>query len=128
MIPFSEKLATLVVNGVETEINAAVYGEGAVLVLTDAFEKSPSDFTGRGREPYRAALVVRNGKIQENMTVRPALIGGDVRDDGMEHVSIRSTTPNFNHVILEGSEFTITGCDFSADTDSDGKRVCDFDG
>ena len=128
MIPFSEKLATLVVDGVETEINAAVYGEGAVLVLTDAFEKSPSDFTGRGREPYRAALVVRNGKIQENMTVRPALIGGDVRDDGMEHVSIRSTTPNFNHVILEGSEFTITGCDFSADTDSDGKRVCDFDG
>lgn len=127
-IPFGEKLATLVVDGVEKEINYAVYSENAVLVLTDAFETSPSDFTGRGREPYRAALVVRDGKIAENMTVRPALVGGTVSDTAMDGVRISSTTPNFNHVIVENSEYTLKDCSLEADTQSDGKRVCDFDG
>ena len=127
-IPFGEKLATLVVNGVEREVNASVYGEDAVLVLSDAFEVSPSDFTGRGREPYRAALVVRDGAIAENMSVRPALVGGSITDSGMEGVTVRSTTANFNHVIVENSEFSIRDCTLKADTASDGKYVCDFDG
>lgn len=83
-IPFGEKLATLVVDGTEKEINGGIYGEKAVLVLTDAFQKPPADFSGRGREPYRAALVVADGKISENKTVRPALMGGhsDRQRDG----------------------------------------------
>lgn len=128
IIPFGEKLATLVVDGIEQEINGAVYGSDAVLVLTDAFETSPSDYTGRGREPYRAALVVRDGEIQENMSVRPALVGGSVTNSGMEHVTIQSRTPNFNHVIVENSQFSMEDCQLCADTESDGKRVCDFDG
>lgn len=127
-IPFGEKLATLIVDGVEQEINYAVYGENAVLVLSDAFQSSPSDFTGRGREPYRAALVVQNGKVSENMTVYPALVGGSVSDTAMEGVRVSSTTSNFNHVIIENSDYTLSNCDLRADTQSDGKRVCDFDG
>lgn len=127
-IPFSEKLATLVVDGVEREINYEVYGENAVLVLTDAFEESPAEFIARGREPYRAALVVRNGAVAENMSVRPALPGGETTDTKMENVTVKSTTPNFNHVIVENSDYEIKNCKFDADTDSDGKRVCDFDG
>lgn len=127
-IPFGEKLLTLVAGGEEQEVNAAVYGEDAVLVLSDAFPTSPSDFTGRGREPYRAALVVRDGKIAENMSVRPALNGGTVTDQGMQGTKIVSHTPNFNHVIVENSEYTLEDCDLRADTESDGKRVCDFDG
>lgn len=127
-LDFNNKLATLVVDGVERELNAAVYGPGAVLVLTDAFETSPADFSGRGREPYRAALVVRNGSIQENMSVRPALVGGTVTDQAMEGVTVRSTTANFNHVIVENTEYTLRNCDLRADTDSNGKRVCDFNG
>ena len=46
-IPFGEKLLTLVAGGEEREVNAAVYGEDAVLVLSDAFPTSPSDFTER---------------------------------------------------------------------------------
>ncbi len=127
-IPFGEKLATLVVGGVEQEINGAVYGPDAVLVLTDAFPESPSEFTGRGREPYRAALVVRDGSVAENMSVRPALRGGTVTDTSMEGVTIESRSANFNHVIVENSEYAVRGCDLRADTDSDGKKVCDFDG
>ena len=127
-IPFGEKLATLVVDGVERELNAAVYGENAVLVLTDAFEPSPADFTGRGREPYRAALTVEHGAVSEHRSVRPALVGGTVSDTSMEGARIHSTTPNFNHVIVYDSDYTLKGCDFLADTESDGKRVCDFNG
>ncbi len=51
-IPFGEKLATLVVDGTEKEINGGIYGEKAVLVLTDAFQKPPADFF----RPWSGAL------------------------------------------------------------------------
>lgn len=127
-IPFGEKLATLVVGGVEKEISGGIYGDDAVLVLTDAFQEPPADFSGRGREPYRAALVVENGKISENKTVWPALQGGSVTDSCMDGVEVHSTTANFNHAIIVNSDYTIRDCKFKADTDSDGKKVCDFNG
>lgn len=127
-IDFQEKLATLVVAGTERPINAAIYGEDAQLVLTDAFPTPPAEFSGRGREPYRAALVVQDNAIQENMSVRPALVGGTVTDTEMDGVTVRSTTDDFSHVIVDNAEFTIRNCDLSADTASDGKHVCDFNG
>ncbi len=127
-IPFGEKLATLVVDGVEQEINGKIEGENAVLVLTDAFAESPAEFTGRGREPYRAGLVVRDGAICEEQSVRPVFVGGEVTDKGMDGVTVESRTASFSHMMVINSDYTVKNSRFIADTDSDGKKVCDFNG
>lgn len=129
------KLVTLLVDGVETEIKDGTY-ENARLVVTDVLttEKyGQFGSFGGGDKPedyrFRAGAYVTEAGLQESKSVKDALTGAVFTEDGVSGINMKSTSDNFNSIIVDGKvNYTIKDSVFNIESESDGSAVNDFSG
>lgn len=118
------KLLTLTVDGEEKALDAGSYAN-ATLTVTDVFTQdalgSWNALTGL---EYRAALRVVDGAVDTANSVLAGL-GGDASADGL---TLTSGSAGFSALVVEDSDYTLTGADILMDSDSDGRGVNDFAG
>ena len=135
--------ATLLVDGKVTRFDGsdAVYTDAdkAVVVYTDDLDDSSSrlsSFTAGGADEtdndyaYHTALYVNENGVVDEKSVTEALGNGAVYDGSKaENVTIHSTDPSFNGIIVSGGiDYTIAKATIRFDTDGDGLQACDFSG
>ena len=123
------KLVTVLVDGVEVSyVPGKEYPDNAEFILTDPLTEQPCSFGQRGIEPYRAAIMVNAGGVDEANSVKAAIQGGTVTGEAMDGVQIRSTSDDFSAVVAVGGKYAIRNSVLDYNTKSDGKHVCDFSG
>lgn len=121
------KTLTMTVDGIETGIKPGSY-KNVIISVTDKLESNPSSYDGRGIDDYRAALYLDKNGIVDTLSVSDAVSGGSFTADSASGININSTSDNFNGIILNGAEYTITDSTFSFLSKSDGSNVSDFNG
>ncbi len=135
--------ATLLVDGKVTRFDGsdAVYTDAdkAEVVYTNDLDDASSrlsSFTAGGADEtdndyaYHAALFVDESGVVDEKSVTEALGKGAVYDaTHAENVTIDSTDPSFNGIIIAGGiDYTIAKATIRFDTDGDGLQACDFSG
>ncbi len=137
------QVATLLVDGVVTRFDGSdrtyTEADNAQVVYTDELDDAGSrlsSFTAGGADEtdndyaYHAALFVDGSGVVEEKSVTGA-IGDGASYDGAraENVTIESTDPSFNGIIVAGGiDYTISKATIRFDTDGDGLQACDFSG
>ena len=104
------KKVTLTVNGVATKPAPGVYQGDVRLTVTDDI---PVPFFAYD-EPmeYRAAVYVKDGKVQENQSVPAAVKAGEISGAEAKDVKIVCRDDAFNGILIDGDgEYTINGAD-----------------
>ena len=87
------KLVTVLVDGVEVSyVPGQEYPDNAEFVVTEPMTEQPASFDKRGIEPYRAAIMVNEGGVDEKNSVKGAIVGGTVTG---ERTSAVDMTPLF---------------------------------
>lgn len=127
----ADKEVTLIVDGVETAITeGAPAPEGeANFVITDHIGQIGS-FAGGDASDYdfRTGLYVDETGIVESKSVKAAIKGGSYDAKGAAGISMTAGSENFNGIIVDGVDYTITDSKFVFESDSDGSDVNDFSG
>ena len=73
------KLVTVLVDGVEVAyVPGKEYPDSAEFVVTSPLTEQPASIDKRGIEPYRAAIMVNEGGVDEKNSVKGAIVGGTV--------------------------------------------------
>lgn len=106
------KKVTLTVNGVATKPVPGVYQGDVRLTVTDDI---PVAFFAYD-EPmeYRAAVYVKDGKVQEHQSVPAAVKAGKVSGSEAKDVKIVCRDDAFNGILIDGEgEYTIHGADLT---------------
>lgn len=119
------KLATLTVDGVETEpVPGEIYKGDVEITYTDAFDDAIASYTNRGADDYRAALYVTEDGLDKDNSVLAAIQdhGGAAayNDDGASNLLIQSESDGFSAVIVNNGSYAIDNAKFEFLTDSDG--------
>lgn len=129
-IPASGYRLTMTVNGVETEIALGTYPGEVVLEPTEAYHRIGAfQMAGADDYEYRAGLYVDENGIQPSRSAMSAVCGGNVTAKAAENISITSTSPDFNGIILSGPiHYEIRNSCFSFPSQNDGRVGCDFTG
>ena len=123
------KLVTVLVDGVEVSyVPGQEYPDNAEFVVTERLAEQPASFDKRGIEPYRAAIMVNEGGVDEKNSVKGAIVGGTVTGERIDGAVINSTSDDFSAVVSVGGTYSIKNSVLNFDTKSDGKHVCDFSG
>ena len=105
-----DKGLTLSVNGVGTQLRPGTYRGDVVLTVHDYFKMPPSGLFRKLDKPvdFRAALVIKDGKIIEAQGVPSMLQGGSITPNEINGVTIYDNEESFNGIIIDGdSEVTI---------------------
>lgn len=121
------KALTMIVNGIETGIIPGTY-KNVELVISDKLDSNPSSYNGRGIDDYRAAIYVDKTGLVDSLSVGQAISGGTFTASSASGITVNSTSDNFNAIILNGAEYTVTDSTFSFLSKSDGSDVSDFNG
>lgn len=121
------KTITMTVAGVETGINPGTYND-VIIVVSDKLQTNPSSYNGRGIDDYRTAIYVDNAGLSDALSVTEAVTGGAVTAASASGITINSNSDNFNGIIVNGAEYTVTDSTFNFTSKSDGSRVSDFNG
>lgn len=120
-------LLTMLVDGVETNMYPGEYTNVILVVTPDTGHIG--SYTGRGEDPYRAALFIRDGAVVAELSVLDAITAGEYSDTEATGLVIGSQSASFSSVMIVNSDYTLSGLDFNADTDSDGSGDAnDFSG
>ena len=129
-VPASGYRLTMTVNGVETEIAPGEYHGEVVLEPTEAYHRIGAfQMAGADDYEYRAGLFVDENGIQPARSALSAISGGSVTAEAAENISITSTSPDFNGIILSGPiHYEIRNSHFSFPSHNDGRVGCDFTG
>ena len=129
-VPASGYRLTMTVDGVETEIAPGEYSGEVVLEPTEAYHRIGAfQMAGADDYEYRAGLYVDENGIQPARSALSAISGGSVTAEAAEHISITSTSPDFNGIILSGPiHYEIRNSHFSFPSHNDGRVGCDFTG
>ena len=107
------KLVTVLVDGVEVSyVPGKEYPDNAEFVLSTPMTECPSSYTGRGVEPYRAAVMLTADGIDKDNSALGAIQGGTVTEEGMDGVVINSTSDDFSAVVSIGGKFSSGGAAF----------------
>lgn len=128
-------LVSLVVDGVEKAIKEGTYTGEVVLVLTkDYSEVAIGSYTGRGGEAFRTGLYVDEEGVNEERSVEEALVGGTYSDVLANKITIDAESENFNGIIVNGADYTISNAILNLKGNGDGldedgnTNVSDFSG
>ncbi len=129
------KMVTLLVNGVESKIAKGTY-ENSKLVVTDALTTEKMGQIGSfggGDKPedyrFRAGAYITEAGVQDSKSVKDALTGAAFTEDGVSGINMKSTSDNFNSIIVDGKvNYTIKDSVFNIESESDGSQVNDFSG
>lgn len=123
----SGALTTITVGGVEVSEEDASEYDGDVVTTYTEILGDLSSLTYYDDFPYRTALYVKDGQIDEKNSVASALVG-TYDEVSMEGVTIESTSDDITGLILSGSDYTITNSTIVMNTESDGSKTNDFSG
>lgn len=121
---------TLIVDGVEVEVKPGTYTGKVQVALTEVYGQWGS-FAGGDEEDYefRAALYIDEQGINEGKSASAVITGGTYTAYSAEGISVKSTSPNLNSIIVDGKvNYTIKDSTFDILGDSDGNDVNDFSG
>ncbi len=122
-------LLSLIVNGVEVPLAEGTYTGDVVLALTEDYSDTVmGSFSQRGGEEFRAGIYIDGNGLNEDRSVFQAVSGGTVDAASADGISITSESDNFNAIILDGGEYTISDADISLAGKSDGSNTNDFSG
>jgi len=121
------KSLTMIADGVETAIKPGTY-KNVELVITEKYNTSPIGNSNRGIDNYRAGIYVDKTGLVKSRSITQAISGGTVTASSASNISIRSTSDNFNGIMVDGGDYTIKDSNFSFISKSDGSEVSDFDG
>ena len=134
------KVATLIVDGVVTRFDNSdtEYSGDATVVYTDALDDASgrlSSFTAGGADAsdndyaYHAVIFVNEEGVVDSKSVTDAVTAGTYDAAKAEGVTIDSTDPSFNGIIVAGGiDYTISKATIRMNTDGDGRQACDFSG
>ena len=132
-----EGLLTMTKNGVEVPIAEGEYTEAdkVVITVTDYLQAAGEDgklvalgsWNALSALPYRTALSVKDGKMVADASASSA-ISGAITDTSAEGVKVSSQSSGFSAIVIEDSDYTISGAEITMDTKSDGTDVNDFAG
>ena len=118
------KLVTVLVDGVEVSyVPGQEYPDNAEFVVTERLAEQPASFDKRGIEPYRAAIMVNEGGVDEKNSVKGAIVGGTVTGESIDGAVINSTSDDFSAVVSVGGTYSIKNSVLNFDTKSDGNRL-----
>ena len=118
------KYVTMTVNGVGTPIAKGHYKGDIVLTVSDSYFMKPGGLMKMneiGRNMH-AAIVVEDGKVQENKGVSAIVDGGAVTDGKAEGIYIGTSEESFNGIIVDGeSDYLVKDVkmDFEGFSDND---------
>ena len=104
------KALTMSINGTGVAIAPGTYKGDIVLTVSDFYQMPPSGLFRRLAKPvdYRAALVIKDGKVVTEECVPAMLQGGTITGDLIDGVTICDTQESFNGIVIDGdSEVTI---------------------
>lgn len=129
-IPAEGFRLTMTVDGVETEPVPGQYPGRVVLELTEAYHRIGAfQMAGADDYNYRAGLFVDESGINEARSASSAIVGGTFGPDGADSISVTSTSPDFNGIIISGPiRYHIKNSHFSFPSHNDGHIGCDFTG
>ncbi len=128
-------LLSLVVDGVEQDIEAGTYTGDVALVLTEDYSDTVmGSFDARGGEEFRSALYIDETGIVADKSVEEAIAGGSYDNSEAEGISITGNSENFSAVIIDGAEYSFKDATITLDGKSDGldangeTNISDFSG
>lgn len=120
-------LLTMTVDGVETDMVPGEYQNVVLTVTPDSGHIG--SYQGRGNDPYRTALFVKDGAIVEDLSVTSAITAGEYTGTEASGLVIESESPSFSSIMLVNSDYTLSDITITADSDSDGSGDAnDFSG
>jgi hypothetical protein len=104
----------MTVDGVDTAIKPGAYEGKVVLTVADDIAVPLSDVNPPIQ--YRAALYIKDGKIQPESSVTAAVVGGKVTNTEAKDISITSKDEKFNGIIVAGdSKYTLSNSTINFD-------------
>lgn len=103
---------TMTVSGVGTNMKPGTY-ENVTLTLTDSHTKSTGGPGGAHTHHFRAAVMVKDGKIVEEKSVKAAVMAGTVTGEKAEGLKIDDHQHLFNGVMVTGGKYAIKDADLS---------------
>lgn len=106
------KELTMTVSGVGTNMKPGTY-QNVTLTVTDAYTKTTGGPGGVHTHHFRTALFVKDGAVQEDKSVRAAILGGTVTGDQAVNLKIDDRQHLFNGVMITGGKYRIDGADLS---------------
>ena len=106
------KEVTMTVSGVGTNMKPGVY-ENVTLTVTESHTKSTGGPGGAHTHHFRAALMVKDGKIVEEKSVRAAILGGEISGTQAKNLKIDDRQHLFNGVMITGGKYDVDGADLS---------------
>lgn len=106
------KEVTMTVSGVGTNMKPGTY-ENVTLTVTESQTKSTGGPGGAHTHHFRAALMVKDGKIVEEKSVQAAILGGEVTGEKAVGLKIDDRQHLFNGVMITGGKYAIEGADLS---------------
>ena len=104
------KEVTMTVAGVGTNMRPGTY-ENVTLTVTDSHTKSTGGPGGAHTHHFRAALMVQDGKIVEEKSVKAAILSGEVTGEGAKNLKIDDHQHLFNGVMVTGGKYAIDHAD-----------------
>ncbi len=134
------QVATLIVDGTVTRFDDsdAQYNGDATVVYTDNLDEAGSrlsSFSAGGADEtdndyaYHTALFVNETGVVDGKSVTEAISAGTYDKTRAEGITIDSTDPSFNGIIVAGGiDYTIAKATIRFNTDGDGRQSCDFSG
>lgn len=120
----------MTVDHTETTVRPGGYTGRVVIEQTEAYGRIGT-FVMAGDDDfaYRAALYVNENGIQYSRSALSAIDGGSFDERQAENIEIRSTSDDFNGIIISGAvKYRISGSRFSFPSHNDGRIGCDFTG
>lgn len=103
---------TMTVSGVGTNMKPGTY-QNVTLTATDAYTKTTGGPGGVHTHHFRAALFVKDGAIEENKSVKAAILAGTADGSKAEGLKIDDHQHLFNGVMVTGGKYAIEGADLS---------------
>lgn len=106
------KELTMTVAGVGTNKKPGTY-ENVTLTVTDSHLKTTGGPGGEHTHHFRAALMVKDGEIVEEKSVRAAILGGEVSGEKASGLKITDKQHMFNGVMVTGGKYEIENADLT---------------
>ena len=99
------KFVAMTINGSGTPITPGTYYGDIVLTVADTCHMPPHGLMKmmNRSEEFRCALVINNNEIVKEQSVNELIKGGLVTDRFADSVTIQSSEPSFNGILIKGN-------------------------
>lgn len=124
----NETLLTFTADGIEIPKEEADQYDGDVIRTTTGHLGKISSLHFFDDFPYRSALYIKDGSLDEENSVSAAITGGDYDSTSLSGAEIQAKSADFSGVIINDSDYAIKDTEIIMETDSDGSKTNDFSG